>query len=134
MQFSEMGVWLTLVLSLILLTDSALAESLYPDTSDVLSLCGETQFHGAVFGSGTVWQVEFYQSSCGHCRQFAPTFNAHATDVKGWYLRQLHFITKIGIVIRRVVLCDQRIKFRLDAVERQPNSTVVPVFKVYEST
>lgn len=32
------------------------------------------------------WNVEFYNSWCGHCINFAPTYKKVATDTKGNYI------------------------------------------------
>lgn len=80
---SGMAFWAAAVVAVLLLASQAGSETLYSSTSDVLSLSGESQFRATIFDSPTVWLVEFYQSSCGHCRQYAPVFAAHASDVKG---------------------------------------------------
>ncbi|XP_065198514.1 sulfhydryl oxidase 1-like [Sycon ciliatum] len=76
------------VLSLVPLLLSAVArvacESLYAANGDVLELRGEAEFSSALYRSSSVWLVEFYASTCGHCRQYAPIYSAHATDVKAW--------------------------------------------------
>lgn len=46
---------------------------------------GGNNFKSMVFGNETdkLWLVEFYNSWCGHCHRFAPTWKAFASNVYG---------------------------------------------------
>lgn len=46
---------------------------------------GGNNFKSIVFGNETdkLWLVEFYNSWCGHCHRFAPTWKAFASNVYG---------------------------------------------------
>lgn len=58
-------------------------DGLYSTDDDVLSLNNET-FHQVMESKpGVVWVVEFYNSWCGHCIHFAPTWKKLATEMKG---------------------------------------------------
>lgn len=50
-----------------------------------LTELGTSNFQHIVFGNETkkLWLVEFYNSWCGHCHKFAPTWKALASDVYG---------------------------------------------------
>ena len=55
---------------------------LYNSTDDVISLDNST-FFNTILSSRFAWNVEFYNSWCGHCINFAPTYKKVATDTKG---------------------------------------------------
>lgn len=50
-----------------------------------LTELGGSNFQQIVFGNETkkMWLVEFYNSWCGHCHKFAPTWKTLASDVYG---------------------------------------------------
>lgn len=54
-----------------------------PATDDVVVLTKDN-FLKTVTGSPTLWFIEFYNSWCGHCMTFAPTYKELATDLKDW--------------------------------------------------
>lgn len=58
---------------------------LYDSNDDVISLDNST-FYSTILGSQFAWNVEFYNSWCGHCINFAPTYKKVATDTKGNYI------------------------------------------------
>ncbi|XP_011880806.1 PREDICTED: sulfhydryl oxidase 2 [Vollenhovia emeryi] len=58
-------------------------QSLYNASDDVVIL-NATNFKSHVYGSARSWLVEFYNSWCGFCYRFAPTWKALASDVLPW--------------------------------------------------
>ncbi|KAK3088144.1 hypothetical protein FSP39_015352 [Pinctada imbricata] len=56
---------------------------LYSDSDDVFILTSDN-FYENVLKSEKIWNIEFYNSWCGHCIHFAPTYKELATDTKGW--------------------------------------------------
>ena len=57
-------------------------EGLYSVQDDVIILNRENM-KNRVHGKSMVWVIEFYNSWCGHCIQFAPTWRQFASDLKG---------------------------------------------------
>ncbi|XP_061170237.1 sulfhydryl oxidase 1-like [Saccostrea echinata] len=70
------------IYTLICLISPSLA-LLYNSTDDVIGLDNAT-FYQTILGSHFAWNVEFYNSWCGHCIHFAPTYKKVAADTKGW--------------------------------------------------
>ncbi|XP_066947378.1 sulfhydryl oxidase 2-like isoform X2 [Macrobrachium rosenbergii] len=66
--------------------------SLYNST-DELSILDHTNFTASLLGSENAWIVEFYNSWCGHCIQFAPTWKLFGKDIRDWQ----HTI-KVGVI------------------------------------
>lgn len=62
--------------------DQVLADGLY-STDDYVTTFDDDSFSRTVYGSSNSWMVEFYNSWCGHCVRFAPTWKAIAADIKG---------------------------------------------------
>ncbi|KAL0099235.1 hypothetical protein PUN28_020068 [Cardiocondyla obscurior] len=58
-------------------------QGLYNASDDVVIL-NATNFKTTVYGSTRSWLVEFYNSWCGFCYRFAPTWKAFASDVLPW--------------------------------------------------
>ncbi|XP_076455158.1 sulfhydryl oxidase 1-like [Babylonia areolata] len=58
-------------------------EGLYSADDDVIVLNIEN-FRERVSGKSMVWVIEFYNSWCGHCVKYAPTWKNFASDLKGW--------------------------------------------------
>lgn len=58
-------------------------QSLYNDDDKVFVLTNEN-FYQSVFEQPYASKVEFYNSFCGFCRNFAPIYKAWAEDVYGW--------------------------------------------------
>ena len=58
-------------------------QGLYNPEDDVIVLTVHN-FKSQVMNSPQAWLVEFYNSWCGFCQRFAPSWKALATDVKGW--------------------------------------------------
>ncbi|RZC37276.1 Evr1 Alr and/or Thioredoxin domain containing protein [Asbolus verrucosus] len=58
-------------------------QGLYTAEDDVVILTVHN-FKTEVMGSPQAWVVEFYNSWCGFCQRFAPSWKALGTDVKGW--------------------------------------------------
>lgn len=56
---------------------------LYSLNDDVEILTAEN-FKNELYNNERAWVVEFYNSWCGFCQRFAPSWKAFATDVKGW--------------------------------------------------
>ncbi|XP_037789545.1 sulfhydryl oxidase 2-like isoform X1 [Penaeus monodon] len=68
------------------------AGSLYNST-DELVILDHNNFHSTILGTENAWVVEFYNSWCGHCINFAPTWKLFAKDVWDWQ----HTI-KVGVI------------------------------------
>ncbi|XP_076091169.1 sulfhydryl oxidase 1-like [Mytilus galloprovincialis] len=58
-------------------------EGLYKSSDNVVILTNDS-FYPAVLGSENAWIIEFYNSWCGHCINFAPKWKEFATNTKGW--------------------------------------------------
>ena len=58
------------------------SEGLY-SSEDYVTILDDDSFERTVYGSSNAWMVEFYNSWCGHCVRFAPTWKKIAADVKG---------------------------------------------------
>ncbi|CAC5422405.1 QSOX [Mytilus coruscus] len=58
-------------------------KGLYKSSDDVVILTSDS-FPPAVLGSENAWIIEFYNSWCGHCINFAPKWKEFATKTKGW--------------------------------------------------
>ncbi|CAH1179070.1 unnamed protein product [Phaedon cochleariae] len=59
------------------------AQGLYSSKDDVDILTVEN-FKNELYGNKRAWLIEFYNSWCGFCQRFAPSWKALATDVKDW--------------------------------------------------
>ncbi|XP_046835947.1 sulfhydryl oxidase 1 [Vespa crabro] len=59
------------------------AQGLYNNSDNVVVL-NATNFKTSVYGDSKGWLVEFYNSWCGFCYRFAPTWKAFASDVYSW--------------------------------------------------
>lgn len=57
-------------------------KGLYNDEDKVFVLNSKT-FGENVFDSESVWLIEFYNSWCGHCIHFAPTYKEFAAEKTG---------------------------------------------------
>jgi thiol oxidase len=55
-------------------------QGLYNASDDVVIL-NATNFKTSVYGSNKSWLVEFYNSWCGFCYRFAPTWKTLANDI-----------------------------------------------------
>lgn len=55
-------------------------QGLYNASDDVVIL-NATNFKTNVYGSTRSWLVEFYNSWCGFCYRFAPTWKTLASDI-----------------------------------------------------
>ena len=76
---------------------NAIPMGLYnPDTDDVVVLTKDN-FLKTVTASPTLWFIEFYNSWCGHCMTFAPTYKELATDLKGKLNRFFFNLTNCGL-------------------------------------
>lgn len=58
-------------------------QGLYSSKDDVEILTA-TNFKEEIYNNKRAWLVEFYNSWCGFCQRFAPSWKALATDVKSW--------------------------------------------------
>ncbi|XP_030765654.1 sulfhydryl oxidase 2-like [Sitophilus oryzae] len=58
-------------------------QGLYSQKDDVEILTVDN-FKDAIINSNKAWVVEFYNSWCGFCQKFAPSWKEFATDVRGW--------------------------------------------------
>lgn len=58
-------------------------QGLYDDSDDVLYLTA-TNFKPVIYGQKYSTLVEFYNSYCGFCRRYAPTWKTFAKEVVGW--------------------------------------------------
>ncbi|XP_014474182.1 PREDICTED: sulfhydryl oxidase 2-like [Dinoponera quadriceps] len=54
------------------------------NTSDDVVILNATNFRATVYGSTRGWLVEFYNSWCGFCYRFAPSWKALASDILSW--------------------------------------------------
>lgn len=61
----------------------ATGQGLYNATDNVVVL-NVTNFKSSVYTSSKGWLVEFYNSWCGFCQRYAPTWKAFATDIYPW--------------------------------------------------
>ncbi|XP_032671130.1 sulfhydryl oxidase 1-like [Odontomachus brunneus] len=59
------------------------SQGLYNASDDVMIL-NATNFRTTIYGSTKGWLVEFYNSWCGFCYRFAPTWKALASDILSW--------------------------------------------------
>lgn len=59
---------------------------LYDSTNKVIILTS-TNFNTSIFGQDHASLVEFYNSYCGHCKRFAPTYKKLANET--WYWRDI---------------------------------------------
>lgn len=64
--------------------DIASGRGLYHGFNEITEL-GGTNFKKIVYNEEKekLWVVEFYNSWCGHCHRFAPTWKALAVDIYG---------------------------------------------------
>lgn len=53
----------------------------FKDDVEILTI---DNFKSEIYGNQRAFLVEFYNSWCGHCQRFAPSWKALATDVKEW--------------------------------------------------
>lgn len=53
-------------------------------TSDDVEILTAANFNQKLYGKPHAWVIEFYNSWCGFCQRFAPSWKALATDIKGW--------------------------------------------------
>lgn len=63
--------------------DDTPAESLYDDNDKVVVLTNEN-FYQSIFDQPYANNVEFYNSFCGFCRNFAPHYKKFAEDIYEW--------------------------------------------------
>ncbi|KAG7207197.1 hypothetical protein KM043_008881 [Ampulex compressa] len=54
------------------------------NASDNVVILNAANFKSSVYGNTKAWLVEFYNSWCGFCFRFAPTWKTLATDVSSW--------------------------------------------------
>ena len=53
-----------------------------PGAADVINI-GSDDYDGKVFRSTHAWMMQFYNSWCGHCIDFAPHYKQLAVDLRG---------------------------------------------------
>lgn len=58
-------------------------QGLYTSDDDVEVLT-VTNFNSKLYGRPNAWIIEFYNSWCGFCQRFAPSWKALATQIKSW--------------------------------------------------
>lgn len=63
--------------------DQITPSGLYTE-NDKVHILTKDNFQGMVHDKPHAWLIEFYNSWCGHCRKFAPTWVEFATSVHGW--------------------------------------------------
>lgn len=73
---------LLVVIVLIFASCCHCVDPLYNDSDDVISL-KDDNYDRIVLATSNAWLIEFYNSWCGHCIRFAPTYKQLATDIKG---------------------------------------------------
>ena len=91
--------WFSLLLEAILLCLIAIgdvssdSESLSPkglyDQNDNVIILHANNFTSSIYGSNTSWVVEFYNSWCGFCQRYAPTWKALARNILCKYFQKL---------------------------------------------
>lgn len=69
--------------SSVIRNDNAPAESLY-DNNDKVFVLTNDNFYESIFDQPHASNVEFYNSFCGFCRNFAPIYKKFADDIYGW--------------------------------------------------
>ncbi|CAL4126257.1 unnamed protein product, partial [Meganyctiphanes norvegica] len=57
--------------------------SLY-NSSDPLLILDHSNFTSTILGAENAWIIEFYNTWCGHCIHFAPTWKEFAKDIEEW--------------------------------------------------
>lgn len=55
------------------------------DANDKMALLSNLTFRTDVYNKPNVWLVEFYNSWCGFCQRFAPTWKIFAANVYSTY-------------------------------------------------
>lgn len=79
-----------LLISIVLVENSVIrkegekAQSLY-DANDKVIVLTHENFYQSVFDQPYASNVEFYNSFCGFCRNFAPIYKSWANDVYDWH-------------------------------------------------
>lgn len=58
-------------------------QGLYGADDDVVILT-KHNFKEKLYGQKHAWIIEYYNSWCGFCQRFAPSWKALASDIKGW--------------------------------------------------
>lgn len=53
-------------------------------TDDDVEILTASNFNKKLYGKPNAWIIEFYNSWCGFCQRFAPSWKALATDIRGW--------------------------------------------------
>lgn len=81
-------------------------QGLYNASDDVVIL-NATNFKSSVYGSTRSWLVEFYNSWCGFCYRFAPTWKALASDILCKFLTK----EKLLIIYQIVHSIEQKMLF-----------------------
>ena len=56
---------------------------LYKSTDNIIIVKGDVTYNNTVINSNTVLIIEYYNSWCGHCVRFVPTWKLLANDIKG---------------------------------------------------
>jgi thiol oxidase len=91
-------------------------------SSQTINILSDNNFSSNVFynelNSNRLQLIQFYNSWCGHCMAFAPTFKSFAKDIKDW----THLITI------SVVDCAQEINTKLC---RDMEVNVYPTLKMF---
>lgn len=58
-------------------------EGLY-SADDEVEILTKNNFKGKMYGQKNAWLIEFYNSWCGFCQRFAPSWKALASDIRNW--------------------------------------------------
>ena len=74
------GLFLAILFVLVVGSDDP--PGLYKPVHNVVILSSEN-FKSLIYGKDNTWCVEFYNSWCGHCIRFAPTWIKLVKDTKG---------------------------------------------------
>lgn len=53
-------------------------------TDDNIEIFTAHNFKNKLYGQKQAWFIEFYNSWCGFCQRFAPSWKALGTDLRGW--------------------------------------------------
>ncbi|KAI6660952.1 Oxidase 1 [Oopsacas minuta] len=82
LKYIILSIWLAIPFSLYAVPLRSVC-SLYSDSPNIQCLTA-SNVASHVGNSPTLWLIEFYSSSCGHCIAFAPTYRELSNSIKTW--------------------------------------------------
>lgn len=77
-------IFIALVNSAVLVNDGDVDQQGLYSKSDHVDILTNRNFETKIYGQKHALLVQFYNSYCGHCRSFAPTFKAMAAELVTW--------------------------------------------------